>query len=227
MTTATTVRCDMTVSLDGFVCGTAARKPPYLDDGFFRIVRWLTKGFDAPAGSRDAVADPEAAIAGEREAQVGAYVLGRRMYDSAGDAWSVESSYRAPVYVVTNRPHEPIELKDGTTFHFVTEGVPAAVALARAAAGERRRKAHVSGGAEIVRQALAAGLIDELHLHLAPVLLGQGTRLFEDQPDRITELERFHVVDGTDATHLSFRIPRTDTDTDADIDADADPAQEA
>ena len=73
------------------------------------------------------------------------------------------------------------------------------------------------GGAETVRQALAAGLIDELHLHIAPVLLGQGTRLFDEQPDRIVELERFRVVDGADATHLGFRIPRTD----------ADPAQEA
>lgn len=206
----TTVRCDMTVSLDGFVCGTAARRPPYLDDGFFRVVQWVTKQFDAPAADLAASADPDVRIAGERKAEVGAYVLGRRMYDSAGENWNVESPYKTPVYIVTHRAQEPIELADGTTFHFVTEGVPAAVALARAAAGERGRKAHVSGGAGVVQQALAAGLIDELHLHLAPVLLGQGNRLFDGQPERIVELERFRVAEGTDATHLSFRIPRVD-----------------
>lgn len=206
----TTVRCDMTVSLDGFICGTEARKPPFLDDGFFRVVRWLTKYFD-PA-TAPGPADPETALVGEREAETGAYVLGRRMYDSAGDGWSEESPYRTPVYVVTNRPHDPVELKDGTTFHFVTAGgVPEAVRLAKAAAGGR--KAYVSGGAEIVRQALSAGLIDELHLHVAPVLLGQGTRLFDGLPDRIVELERFRVLESPDATHLSFRIPRTAAET--------------
>lgn len=205
----TTVRCDMTVSLDGFVCGTAARQPPYLDEGFFRIVRWLTEYFGMPAEERNAATDPGVAIAGEREAEVGAYVLGRRMYDSAGDSWNAESPYKTPVYVVTNRPHGPIELEDGTTFHFVTEGVPAAVAAARDAAGAR--KAHVSGGAETVQQALAAGLIDELHLHIAPVLLGQGTRLFDDLPDRMIELERLRVVGSPGATHISFRIPAAAT----------------
>lgn len=209
----TTVRCDMTVSLDGFVCGTAARRPPFLDDGFFRVVRWLTKYFD-PAYAPEP-GDPEPALVGEREAETGAYVMGRRMYDSAGDGWSEDSPYKTPVYVVTHRPQEPIALADGTVFHFVTEGgVPAAVALAKKAAGDR--KAYISGGADIVQQALAAGLIDELHLHVAPVLLGQGNRLFDGLPERMVELERFRVVESADATHLSFRIPRVPHTTQAD-----------
>jgi dihydrofolate reductase len=204
-TAGTTVRCDMTLSLDGFICGTEARKPPYLDDGFFRVVTWLTKYFD-PDYTPDP-SDPEPALVQEREAETGAYVMGRRMYDSAGDGWDVESPYKTPVYVVTHRPHDPVELEDGTTFHFVTTGgVRGAIAQAKEAAGDR--KAYVSGGAEIVQEALSAGLVDELHLHVAPVLLGQGTRLFDRLPDRMVEFERFRVVDSPDATHLSFRIPR-------------------
>lgn len=208
--TATTVRCDMTVSLDGFIVGTGARKPPYLDDGFFRVVKWLTKYFD-PDYVPDP-SDPEPALIQEREAQTGAYVMGRRMYDSAGDGWDVESPYKTPVYVVTHRPHDPVELEDGTTFHFVTSGgARAAIALAEQAAGDR--KVYVSGGAEIVQEALSAGLIDELHLHVAPVLLGQGTRLFDRLPDRMVELERFRVLASPDVTHLSFRIPRIEAES--------------
>ncbi len=210
----TDVRSDMTISLDGFICGLEAQKPPYLDDGFFRITQWIVKHFawqeqhGLEGGETSApLDDAEADLVAERIEQTGAYVLGRRMYDSAAGAWSEESPYRVPVFVVTHREQEPLALKDGTTFHFVTEGVPAAIERAKQAAGAK--KAHVSGGADIVQQALAANLVDELHIHIAPVLLGQGTRLFDHLPDGIVELDRFRVVDSADATHLSFRIPRT------------------
>ncbi|MFE6863753.1 alpha/beta fold hydrolase [Nocardia sp. NPDC057668] len=220
-TTEPVLAADMTVSLDGFVCGLEARKPPYLDDGFFRVTGWVVKHFvwqeqhglssDAAA---TAVTDPEAELIAERIERTGAYVLGRRMFDSAGDEWDVESPYHVPTFVVTHRPRESRILADGTIFHFEADGVAAAVERARAvcrAAGEGKA-VHISGGASIVQQALAAGLVDELHIHVVPVLLGRGTRLFDNLPAGIVELERYRVVDSADATHLSFRIPRTTPD---------------
>lgn len=209
----TVVRCDMTVSLDGFVCGLEAQRPPYLDDGFFRVTQWIVQHFAFAeeflhrGRSKVTIANPEQELIAERIEQTGAYVLGRRMYDSAGDNWSTQAPYRTPVFVVTHRSHEPIALTDGTTFHFVTDGLTSAVERAKTACNDR--KVHIAGGAAIVQQTLAAGLIDELHLHIAPVLLGAGTRLFDNLPAGIAELDRFRVVGSPDATHLSFRIPRS------------------
>lgn len=202
---AAIVRCDMSISIDGFTTGLEAQKPPFLDDRFHRVTGWIFSGSKA--------AD---LLTSERVEATGAYVMGRRMYDSAGDYWSVESPYKTDVFVVTHRPHEPIELKDGTVFRFVTEGgVPAAIAAAKAACPPGKR-VHLSGGAHAVQQALAADLVDELHLNISPVLIGQGTRLFEGQPDRLTELEPIRVISDPDAPgadagvlHVAYRLPRS------------------
>ncbi|MEU0501502.1 alpha/beta fold hydrolase [Nocardia sp. NPDC005998] len=213
-----TVRCDMTISLDGFICGMEARKPPFLDDGFFRVTNWIVKHFawqqqHGLSGSTTvpAATDPEAELVTERIEQTGAYVLGRRMYDSAGSAWDEQSPYHVPTFVVTHRRQESRALADGTVFHFETGGPAAAIARAKEVCREagEGKNVHVSGGASLVQQAISAGLVDELHIHIAPVLLGQGTRLFDNLPDGIVELERYRVVDSADATHLSFRIPRS------------------
>lgn len=188
------VRCDMSVSVDGFVCGLEAQKPPFLDDRFHRVTDWQFADSDAVRS-----------LTTERHAQAGAYVLGRRMYDSAGEHWSVESPYRKDVFIVTHRAGEDIRLADGTVFHFATDGVAAAIEAAKQAC-EPGRKVHVSGGASVVQQALAAGLIDELHVHVAPVLIGQGTRLFDNLPDRMVELEPDPAQDAGGVTHLSFRV---------------------
>lgn len=189
------VRCDMSVSIDGFVCGLEAQKPPFLDDRFFRVTDW-----------QFADDDMVKTLTTERNEQAGAYVLGRRMYDSAGEHWSVESPYRKDVFIVTHRPQEAIRLEDGTVFHFATDGVEAAVEAAKQAC-EPGKKVHISGGAAVVQQALAAGLVDELHVHVSPVLIGQGTRLFDNLPDRMVELEPTgRVTDTAGVTHLSFRV---------------------
>lgn len=189
------VRCDMSISVDGFTTGEEAKQPPYLDADFHRITRWVFDGDEATQ-----------LMHAERTDNTGAYVMGRRMYDSAGDHWSVESPYRTDVFVVTHRPRETVELKDGTVFRFVAEGgVPAAIEAAKAACPPGKR-VHLSGGAKVVQQALAADLIDELHLHITPVLVGTGTRLFEDQPDRLTELEPLRVIQAPGVTHVSYRI---------------------
>ncbi|MGV9412391.1 alpha/beta fold hydrolase [Nocardia sp. NPDC003693] len=213
------VRADMSISLDGFVCGLGALEPPYLDEGFHRVTEWAVKHFVwqeqhglTGETSATAVTDPEAEVIAERVERTGAYVLGRRMFDSAGTEWDIESPYHVPVFVVTQRAEESRILADGTVFHFCTDGVTAAIeqAIRVCRAAGAGRDVHVSGGASIVQQALAAGLVDELHIHIAPVLLGRGVRLFDNLPAGIVELERYRVLDSADATHLAFRIPRRD-----------------
>jgi dihydrofolate reductase len=107
-----------------------------------------------------------------------------------------------PVFVLTHRAHDMV-VKGETTFTFVTEGIESAIAQARAAAGDK--KVHVMGGASVIQQALKAGLVDSLHLHMAPIVLGTGTRLFDKLIDPI-ELERTEVVESQFATHLRFRV---------------------
>jgi dihydrofolate reductase len=209
----TRVRCDMSVSVDGFICGPKAQEPPYLDDGFFRVTSWLTelatwRERQGMAGGADHEDDEVIASVFE---QAGAYVMGRRMFDSGEQPWGDEPPFRAPVFVITHREREPLQRAGGTVFYFVTDGVSSAIAQARAAAGDRH--VAVSGGASAVQQVITAGLLDELHLHVAPVLLGGGTRLFDRLRPGMVELDRFRLATSTGndggLTHLSFRFPNT------------------
>jgi dihydrofolate reductase len=143
---------------------------------------------------------------------IGATVMGRNMFgpirgEWEGDWrgwWGDEPPYHAPVFVLTHHAHEPIEMSGGTTFHFVTAGFDAALEQARAAAGDQ--DVDIAGGASTVRQAFAAGAIDELMLDVAPVLLGRGERLFDDVQD--PGLEPVEVIHSPLATHVRYRIGR-------------------
>jgi dihydrofolate reductase len=126
------------------------------------------------------------------------------IYEGTG-GWGEDGFYRMPVFVVTHRAHDLV-VKGETTFTFVTEGIEAAITKAGAAAGEK--KVHVMGGASLIQQALKAGLIDSLHIHMAPIVLGSGTRLFDNLTAPI-ELERTEVVESQFATHLRFKIVRS------------------
>ncbi len=138
--------------------------------------------------------------------------MGRRMF-GGGDGpwdegwrgwWGDEPPFHAPVFVLTHHPREPLVLEGGTTFTFVTDGIRAAVERARAAA--RQRDLAIAGGASVVRQAVVAGLLDELELHLVPVVLGAGERLLEDVGDPL--LEPVEVIASPGVTHLRFRVGR-------------------
>jgi dihydrofolate reductase len=118
--------------------------------------------------------------------------------------WGDEPPYHAPVYVLTHYAHDPIEMDGGTTFHFVTEGFGAALKQAKAAAGDR--DIAIAGGAATVRQAMAAGVIQELVLDLVPILLGSGERLFDGVKD--PGLEPIEVDHSPHATHIRFRVGR-------------------
>jgi dihydrofolate reductase len=131
--------------------------------------------------------------------------MGRRMFDEGEVGWADPSPFRAPVFVLTRHAREPWVRQGGTTFTFVTDGIESALEQARAAAGDK--DVHIAGGADIVRQYIEAGMLDELQIHLAPVLLGDGVRLFDgiDTEDGV-ELEVRRVIDSPRVTHLRYRV---------------------
>ena len=119
--------------------------------------------------------------------------------------WGEDPPFHAPVFVLTHHAREPLPMEGGTTFHFVTDGIESAIEQARAAAGEQ--DVLVAGGGTVVAQALAAGLVDELQVHVAPVFLGGGARLFDGMPADVG-LEIARVVDSPAVTHLRYRVTR-------------------
>ncbi|WP_034263598.1 dihydrofolate reductase family protein [Actinospica robiniae] len=215
----TKVTAQMSVSLDGFYTG--PRDPQHPEDmsgwmsgpeapGFFRVSRWVVdamawrerQGF---AGGEQSV---NSEIVKETFAAAGAYVMGRRMFDAGEVPWGEEPPFHAPVFVVTHRGREVLERRGGTTFTFVTEGLERAIELARVAAGGK--DVQVAGGGELVRQVLAAGLLEQLELHIAPVLLGDGQRLFDPSlglgADDGIELIPTRIVEAPDVTHLRYAV---------------------
>jgi dihydrofolate reductase len=200
------VTCQISVSLDGFAAGPNQRLEHPLGEGGERLHEWF---FGTPGRPP---ADDDARIAEEALASAGAHVMGRRMFgggDGAWDPswrgwWGEDPPFHAPVFVLTHHPRDPLPMQGGTTFTFVTEGIEAALEQARAAAGDR--DVAIAGGASTVQQYLAAGLLDELHLHVAPVLLGAGERLFEHvgRP----ALEPVQAIHSPAVTHVRYRVVR-------------------
>jgi dihydrofolate reductase len=199
----TLTTCHMSISLDGFVAGPDQSGENPLGVGGLELHHWHLDEpvHEADARARDELMRPR-----------GAYVMGRNMFGPIRGPWDEEwrgwwgdePPYHAPVFVLTHYPHDPIEMEGGTTFHFVTEGFDAAFERARAVAGDLG--VDIAGGASTVRQAFAAGVIDELMLDIIPVLLGTGERLF----DRVRDpgIEQVGVIDSPHATHVRYRIGR-------------------
>jgi dihydrofolate reductase len=143
-------------------------------------------------------------------------LMGRRMFSGGGGAWEDDPNadgwwgdnppFGVPVFILTHHARETVTKQGGTTFTFVTEGIEAALAQARAAAGEKNIS--VAGGANLVQQCLRAGLIDELQLHLSPLLLGDGVRLFDDLGADQPKLEATRVIDSPTVTHIRYRVVR-------------------
>ena len=208
------IAIDISVSVDGFVAGPNATLEEPLGEGGERLHEWIF-GLDAwrerhglEGGERSVDNDVvEAAVA-----RWGAVVMGRKMWsggsgpwedDPRADGWwGDEPPFRVPVFVLTHHAREP-EVKASTPIEFVTGGIEVALGRALAAAGSQ--DVLVAGGASVARQALATGLADELHLHVAPVLLGGGVRLFADGLARTT-LERESVIESPAVTHVRYRV---------------------
>jgi dihydrofolate reductase len=184
------VEADISISMDGFVTGPDTGQYPGLGQGGEILHAWLGE----PDGEK---------IIGDTFASSGAVLTSRAIYDGTG-GWGQEPPFRMPVFVVTHRPHEA-ETRGQTTFTFVSDGITRAIEQAAATAGDK--KVHVMGGASIIQQALNAGLVDQLHLHVAPVLLGDGTPLFAhlDGPIRLEQIE---AVTTRFAHHLRYRVEK-------------------
>jgi dihydrofolate reductase len=189
----------MAMSVDGFVAGTNQRlAEPFGDGPGGRLHRWM---FEQPEVNAAAIEAMDAA---------GAYIMGRNMFGPGRGAWDetwqgwwgAEPPYHAPVFVLTHHPRAPLSMQGGTTFTFVTDGIGSALAQARTAAGDA--DVAVAGGAETVNRYLAAGHIDELRLHVTPVILGAGERLFDGVSD--VTLEPIGAVGNDLVTHLTYRV---------------------
>ena len=194
----TKVTCDSGVSLDGFSAGPDQTLDDPLGKGAERIHRWMFEEPEANKAERDAIVE------------AGAYIMGRHMFCPDRGEWDLDwrgwwgedPPYHAPVFVLGHREREPVEMEGGTTFHFVTDGIEAAMERAKEAAGDRT--VSIAGGASTVQQYLRAGLIDELRLHIAPVILGSGERLLDGVGD--LKLEQIAVTSSELVTHITYRV---------------------
>ena len=198
-----TVVIDMSVSLDGFVAGPNDAPGNGLGDGGERLHEWIvaTADWRSKHGLEGGVEGEESRLVKTYE-RSGAIIMGRRMFDHGVEPWGPEPPFRKPVFILTHREHEPI-VKGETTYTFVTDGVVRGLELAREAAGGK--DVELAGGGQVVSQFLAAGLLDEIHVHVAPVILGGGPRLFDAPGLEKVELEPVEVLHGPRATHIRYR----------------------
>ena len=209
-------RLNIAVSLDGYVAGPDQSVENPLGVGGMQLHEWAVelaawrKAHGLPGGTENA----SARVVEEHLANVGAVVMGRNMFgghpgpwrEPAWNGWWGEDPpFHAPVFVLTHHPRAPLAMRGGTTFTFVTDGIESALAQARRAA--EGRDVLLAGGANVARQYLAAGLLDELNLSIAPVLLRAGERLFDGLASA-PRLEQVRVVEAPGVTHLRYRVKR-------------------
>ena len=216
----TLVTAQMSVSLDGYYAGPEQTDADLADmqswlegpeaAGFFRITRWA---IDAEAwrqrlGFAGGEKNINSDIIAETYESAGAYVMGRRMAEGGEIPWGDDPPFRAPVFVVTHRPRPTLHRQGGTSFTYVTDGIRSAIEQAGAAASGKN--VAVAGGGNLVRQVIALGLLDELELHIAPVILGDGMRLLDHRLglDAFAgiELTPTRVTATDDVTHIRYRV---------------------
>jgi dihydrofolate reductase len=196
----------LTMSLDGFIAGPNDGPEHPLGEGGMRLFDWFSAGdteYGLPGTEMTFTVSPQSAeMLREAHRRMGAFVTGRRTFDIT-NGWGGNPPLGVPAFVVTHSvPQEWVY--EGSPFTFVTDGVESAVEQAKVVAGD---KMVAVGAASIVQQCLRAGLLDEIHVDLVPVLLGDGVRLFDHLGGPV-ELERTQVVEGVGVTHMTFRVVR-------------------
>jgi dihydrofolate reductase len=209
---------DISMSLDGYIAGPNQTLDKPLGEGGERLHEWVfdLEVFRRSHGMDGGVTNADTSIVEESFANRGATVMGRRMFSGGAGPWADDPNASAwwgddppfhhPVFVVTHHAREPLTKEGGTTFTFVTEGVEAALDRARAAAGEA--DVAVGGGGSVVQQFIAAGLLDELQVHVVPVLLGDGVRLFDGKLSRVpVELKCTRTAESpSGVSHLRYEF---------------------
>jgi dihydrofolate reductase len=208
------LRFEISVSLDGYVAGPNQSEENPLGEGGEQLHEWIfpLAAWREPHGRDGGEVNASTPLVEESTAGVGAVLMGRNMFgggpgpwgeDPWQGWWGEEPPFAKPVFVLTHHEREPLTLGQ-TTFSFVTDGIESALAQAKEAAGEE--DVHIAGGAEIARQYLSAGLVDQMQLNVVPLLLGGGARLFEDGAAAGRELEQILVVEAPGVTHLRYRV---------------------
>jgi dihydrofolate reductase len=207
---------DISTSLDGFVAGPNPTLEEPLGEGGEQLHEWVIRlaSWRERHGMSGGETGADDDVTRESIGAAGAFVMGRRMFSggqgpwaddpNADGWWGDEPPFRVPVFVLTHHAREPLEKQGGTTFTFVTDGIESVLEQARDAAGEKR--VDVAGGASVIQQYLKAGLVDDFQVHVVPVLLGGGVRLFDEEEGR---LELTRVVGSPAVTHLRYRVVKT------------------
>jgi len=212
----TKLRFHVAISVDGYVAGPDQSEENPLGVGGMRLHEWL---FDLEAwhrqhGEEGGEVNASTPVVEEMQSNVGATVMGRNMFGGGPGPWSEDPPwngwwgddppYHTPVFVLTHHPREPLEMEGGTTFIFVTDGIESALEQARQAADGR--DVLLGGGANVIQQYLAAGLVDGFELHIVPVLLGDGERLLENVGNLNLNLEQVRAIEAPGVAHVKYRV---------------------
>jgi dihydrofolate reductase len=206
---------DLTMSLDGFIAGPNQTLEQPLGAGGERLHEWMVglAGFRERHGMEGGETTADSEVLEDSVANTGAVLMGRRMFSGGAGPWEADTNadgwwgddppFHTPVFILTHHPRETVTKQGGTSYTFVTGGIDAALEQARAAAGDK--DVSIAGGADVVQQYLNAGLVDEFQVHVAPLILGDGVRLF-DLLDAKLEIEGTRVIGSPAVTHLKYRV---------------------
>jgi dihydrofolate reductase len=209
------LRFQLSISLDGFVAGPNQSEENPLGEGGEALHDWVVAlaAWRKPHGREGGEVNASTPVFEEMTDGVGATIMGRNMFGGGPGPWGEEPwngwwgdepPFHTPVFVLTRHEREPLELKGGTTFHFVGDGIESAMVQAKEAAGGK--DVAIGGGADVLQQYLAAGLVDRFWLNVAPVLLGSGARLFDERVAASgVAFEQVRVVEAPGVAHLEYR----------------------
>jgi dihydrofolate reductase len=208
------VRCQISISIDGFIAGPNQSLENPIGEGGLRLHEWAfaTASWREQQGQTGGARGIDSDVLDEVVQNVGAYIMGRKMFGGGNGRWNESwkgwwgdnPPYHVPVFVLTHQPRAPLPMQGGTTFNFVIDGIESALAQARSAAGQK--DIVIAGGAHAIQQYLAAGLLDELYLHVVPIVLGAGERLLENVGD--PTLKPVQVIASPNVTHVRYRVVR-------------------
>jgi dihydrofolate reductase len=210
------LRFSITMSLDGYVAGPNQSVKEPLGVGGEALHDWAVElaAFKEAHGQKGGAVNASSAIVREMFENVGAVIMGRGMFGGGPGPWTPDwkgwwgenPPYHMPVFVLTHHARDPLPMRGGTTFHFITDGIESALSQAnRAAAG---KDVLIGGGARTIQQFLAAGLVDEANISMVPLLLGGGERLFDNLGDSAPRLKQTRVVEAPGVVHLRYRVAR-------------------
>jgi dihydrofolate reductase len=210
------LRCHISISLDGYVAGPNQSEENPLGEGGEGLHDWVVAlaAFRRAHGEQGGEVNASTPVFEESIENLGAGVMGRNMFGPVrggpwGDEkwtgwWGDNPPYHYPVFILTHHSREPVEMEGGTTYHFVTDGIERALEGAKKSANGQ--DVMLWGGAQVIQQYLAAALLDELELHIVPVLLGGGARLFDNLGGAEIELEQVRAVEAPGVTHIKYRV---------------------